>query len=915
MPAQWDKVKEIFLDAAELPESQRAAFLAEACAGDDELQQSVIALLAQRDATGTVDILPVQARHGLAPGDILSGRFKIKRFAGAGGMGEVYEAEDLELGGTLALKTLRPSLLEDQHFLSRFRREVQLARQVTHPNICRIFDVGNDQGRAYLTMEFLDGETLGAHLRRQGRFSGEGALPLVRQIAWGLGALHAEGIVHRDLKPGNILLSSSSTGSARAVITDFGLARAAAATGESNLSMSGGIMGTPDYMSPEQLRGESVTPASDIYAFGLILYEMVTGRKAYPGGQALENAVQRLLEPPPPPRQQAADVTPEWEAVILRCLERDPALRPASAQAVLEGLTGSLAPAPRKPMPRRVWMAWAAGIFLLIVAAFFLGSRVGEKGTPAAGTQRVALLPLQVLSDEPELRVFALGLMDTVTSRLSQFDSPGARQLLVVPASEVRAQQAATASDAAKKFGVTAAVEGTLQGQGDRVRLLLTLIDTARKVQLETITIEEPRGNSMRLQDAAVARLANALDLRLQPRYAREQQEMSPVEPGAYEYYLQARGYLQRTDQPQNVKSAVELLNRALSVDAKFALAHASLGEARVVQYNETRDPKFMEQALQSGQQGLALNPNVAGTQISMGSIHLGVGRYADAQHDFEKALELDSRNSDAHIGLAKAYEGQKDFAKAEATHRKAISLRPGDWTGYKALGLFHYNRGEFQKSIENWKRVIDLNPDNGIAYLNMGTCYARQEDWAQAEKLWLKALELRPADSGIISNLGKAYLETGRFAEAATMYSRALQTGGERGHRVWGNLGNAEHKAGREDKAQEAWQKAATVLEKDLLVNPQDSRSLSSLAFYRALVRRADYRVPLERSLQLTPTDNLVLQQAAETSAIVGDRPRAIDLLGRAFEHGYARASAKRSEYLRDLLPLINQTQTRRQP
>src|SRR5687768_969 len=228
-PEQWGRLKDIFAQATELDPSGRAAYLDRACATDPALREEIDRLLREHVDTETVHIFEEPKLHSLSSGESIAGRFRIVRFVGRGGMGEVYEAEDLELGGSVALKVIRPELLEDPQFIGRFRREVHLARQVTHPNVCRIFDVGYDRSgevaRAFLTMEFIDGEPLGKTLRRGGRLSTQAALPLVKQIAAGLDALHEKGIVHRDIKPGNILIVRSESGSRRAVIGDFGLAR------------------------------------------------------------------------------------------------------------------------------------------------------------------------------------------------------------------------------------------------------------------------------------------------------------------------------------------------------------------------------------------------------------------------------------------------------------------------------------------------------------------------------------------------------------------------------------------------------------------------------------------------------------------------------------------------------------------
>ncbi len=903
-PPQWARVKSIFQDAVEQPVGDRAAFLTQACEGDESLRREVLKLLAQAETDETQEIFGSRPQCVLQINELLKKRFRILRFVGKGGMGEVYEAADQELGGTVALKTLRPELNDDPEFLGRFRREVQLARQVTHPNVCRVFDVGNEErqgrGLAFLTMEFLDGETLAALLRRRGRLPVSEALPLVQQMAAGLGALHEKGIIHRDFKPGNVLVTQGSSGGTRAVISDFGLARALEHDATS-LSRSGHVLGTPDYMAPEQLLGQPVTTATDIYALGLVMYEMVTGKKAFPGGRPLENAVQRVVEKPTPPRSHSAEISAEWNAVTLRCLARDPAERPATVADVAAALGGQPL-APLKPS-RRAWIP-AASIIFLLVAVLLLGLRLGGwlgGNGSKVNTQAVVLLPLSVPGEQAELRVFALGLMETITSRLSQFED-GKSPLLVVAASEVRAQQARTARDALQKFQATTAVEGTIQSQGDRVRLLLTLVDTARMVQLETITLEDTRANSWRLQDAAVAKLANVLNVQLQSKFAKDQDAL-PVTPGAYEFYLQARGYLQRSDQMISLKSAETLLKRALELDPKFALAHSGLGETYVAQFQQTREPALMAQALDSGGTGLSLNPNIVETHISMGRIHLATGRYDEARQDFEHAIAVDSRSNAAYQGLAEAYAKQNDHARAEATFRKAVSLRPGDWTGYRALAQYHAGREEWDKSLENLKRVIELSPDNAQSYQNMGVVYARKGDLDQAQKLWEKALELDPVRVASLSNLAKAYFDKGNFDRAIEMYQRAIKAG-SRSYGAWGQLGSSLLRAGRLPEAKEAFVRAVEILEQELLVNPKDSRLVSSLGFYRALAGRPDFAEPLRRSMELDPDSQEVLCRNAETYVIAKDQARALALIRKATNG--CDSATHRSYYLKDLLPLV---------
>jgi serine/threonine protein kinase/Flp pilus assembly protein TadD len=299
------------------------------------------------------------SRGALRPGDRLAERFLVIGLLGTGATGEVYEAEDAELGERVALKLLRPDLAADEGLLLRFKREIHLARQVTHPNVCRLYDLvlaapprgrreGDPAGLVLVSMERLAGETLAERLERTGPMAPDEALAIVRQAAAGLDAAHRARVVHRDFKSGNVMLVPEE-GSLRAVVTDFGLARADL-TGEpggllagaeaTTLTQIGSILGSPAYMAPEQVRGEVATAASDLYAFGVVLYELVTGHLPFEGGGAFQIALRRLHEEPKPPSVWRPDLDPRWERAILACLAREPADRPTSAASVVRSLEG-----------------------------------------------------------------------------------------------------------------------------------------------------------------------------------------------------------------------------------------------------------------------------------------------------------------------------------------------------------------------------------------------------------------------------------------------------------------------------------------------------------------------------------------------------------------------------------------------
>ena len=408
-------------------------------------------------------------------------------------------------------------------------------------------------------MELLEGETLSSYLKTKGRLTTDEARPLVRQMAAGLDALHQAGIVHRDFKPGNVILTGESSCGQRAAITDFGLARPAVDEGrfDTRVSFSGQVLGTPDYMAPEQLSGRPLSPATDVYSLGLVMYEMVTGAKPFREGQALETAVQRITETPVPAKEHVPDLPEPWDATILHCLEKAPEDRPVSAGEITKVLEASgevpVARARRHSDARRVtvrppvqrtlnphiwrWLALAASVAVLV--ALFAWT-IRDRWTTGSNGEKerlhVAVLPFSVPGDNPELRAFADGLMESLTSGLSQYEGLN-KNLLVVPASEVRRRQVATAADALSKFNANYVVKSTLETQGERVRLQLVLIDTEQMRQLETARVEESRSKALNLQDGALARLGNLLDLAVRPEHASDQPSLAP---GAHEFYLQA---------------------------------------------------------------------------------------------------------------------------------------------------------------------------------------------------------------------------------------------------------------------------------------------------------------------------------------------------------------------------------------
>ncbi len=359
-PEQWHRLKTLFEDAIAMPLDQRPEFVSQIYALDPELGSELSALLRAHDQqTLPVDRpfvrLEQPAREqAFYIGQLVLDRFEILRYLGAGGMGEVYEANDRQMG-RIALKTIRPDISSNEHILSRFKREAQLARQITSPFVCRIHEffllppVEERPQLALLTMEFLEGCTLSRHIDENGPLPWREAEKLAQYICQGLRAIHEAGVVHRDLKTGNIMLVKRA-GVIQAVVMDFGLARMSlsfSAAAGSALTQTAAILGTPEYMAPEQFQGLETGPATDIYSFGIVLYELLAAKRPFQASTPIAAAVQRARQLSPP-SSICPGIPRRFDQVVERCLEYDPSLRYQSAAEVSRALTGQSAPSPRR---------------------------------------------------------------------------------------------------------------------------------------------------------------------------------------------------------------------------------------------------------------------------------------------------------------------------------------------------------------------------------------------------------------------------------------------------------------------------------------------------------------------------------------------------------------------------------------
>jgi tetratricopeptide (TPR) repeat protein len=513
------------------------------------------------------------------------------RFIDRGGMSEVFEAEDLELRSRVALKTLGGDGL-DPLAVERFRREVQLARRITHPNVCRIFDTGVHHTPArdirFLTMELLDGETLSARLARVGRLALPDALAIVRQIVPALAAAHEQGIIHRDFKSGNVILSPSRQGE-RAVVTDFGLARVSVE--ESDATVSGGIVGTPAYMAPEQVEGGAITASVDIYALGVVVFEMVTGGRPFTGDTPLAIAVKRLRQDPTPPRALVPDLDLRWQAVILRCLERRSERRFQTAWEVLAALEGGVVAPPPGRARRRAWLGVTALLALLTLTAL-MAARARWWATPArslpspteSARPSVAVLGFKNLgrSDQAWLSTAITEMLRTELAVGEKIRTISGESVARVKMDLALADTDSLARDSLNRLGSNLGANLVVLGSylalpSGKIRLDLRLQDTRGGEILASAAEEGTEEGLFGLVSRGGARIRSALRIEgISEGEASAARASFPSNPDAARYFAEGLARLRVFD----ALAARELLERAVAAQPNHPLSHAALGRA-----------------------------------------------------------------------------------------------------------------------------------------------------------------------------------------------------------------------------------------------------------------------------------------------------------------------------------------------
>lgn len=829
--------------------------------------------------------------------DRLVGPYRVLDSLGAGGMGEVFLAEDTRLGRRVALKRPSQAWLAIPEARMRLHREASAAAALTHPHIAAIYDVLDVDAEPYIVMEYVEGESLAATLER-GRLPVEQAVHIGLQLADALTAAHAKGVVHRDLKPGNVCM----TGDGQVKILDFGLASARGpATGgaaAARLTVPGQFMGSPGYASPEQLAGAPASPGDDIYALGVLLFELLTGRRPFADANALDLMVSTMTRTPPAAHEVHAAVPRELSALVARALARDARDRIASAAAfhaelrrIADGLSAGPtgAHAVVQPPRRTSRAALVAGSALIVILG--LGMAVWMANVPdagAAGVPVVAVLPFDVHGTAAEEdRAIASGIRDVLIASLGQ--QPGINVLSRAATAEPRGDRQ-NLDRWARDLGATLLVDGSLQRSGDE---LLVALELRRGSYLEWGgTYSGPVADLFAIQERMASGLAGSPPLRAAVGTTGTM-PAGTQDIEALGLYGQAGDLLERPDIPGNVQRAVQLLQAALARDRRFSLASARLGEAYWALYDITREPEWTDRATAAITDALRLDPEQPLVRLSLARIYHGTGRMEEALEELDRVIAALPNNDDAHRLRGQALQRAGRLDEAAAEYRTAIDLRPTYWRNHNMLGGLHYSSGHYEDALQAFRRVTELQPDNARGFHNVGIVFYHLGDRDRALEYYERAIAVSPMSQSY-SAAGAIYYDQQRYDAAADAFRRAIALSPNDGL-LHGNLGDALARLGRRDEARDAYAEAARLDHARLAVDPNDASVLARVAVHEAkLGRRDDAEQHASRAVELRGSDVEVRYRAAVVRALNGEAERALDDLEEALKLGYSAAIAR---------------------
>lgn len=741
------KIEDLYHRASALAPDQRMQFLAQACTGDDDLLREVSSLLScEEDAERFMEAPAFQKQMTTLDKSCAStsidmtgfavGRYRIQEKAGSGGMGVVYRALDTRLGRTVALKMLPPDMMADEERRSRFAREAKAASGLNHPNIITIYDIDRADGIDFIAMEYIAGRTIQDIIAGRG-LSPSDAVYIASQVAQALAAAHAAGIIHRDVKPANVMVSGYPSGPFQVKVLDFGLAKLAEMkTSVETLSWDvtrGSVIGTAAYMSPEQAEGRPVDARSDIFSFGSMFYEMLSGRRAFNGDSNLAILTSVLRETPEP----IPGIPANLQSILSRCLQKNPDLRIQSAVELKTALDSCL------PLS-------------------------AVSSSPA---KTIAVLPFANLSGDRENEYFSDGLTEEMIGGLTKL--PGLRVTARTSAFALRGKNM-DVREIGAKLNVEHIVEGSVRSSGNRVRVTAQLVNALDGYQLWSGRYDREMRDVLDIQDEIAHAIVDTLRVHLSGDVALVRRHTN--NPEAYSLYLRGRHH-QEKHTPDGYSKARQCFEQALEADSKFTLALLGLAEFywQNAFYGFRNPREALSVAKETAGRALEIDDALAEAYAQMGTI-LGVAdcNWRASGEAFQRALALDANSPYVLYRYANFYLWPKGHAEEAASLiERVLSVDPLWVYAHWVLAYYVYARRQYDNAIHQLLAVLEMDPESYLAYCVLGLVYAQQEMPEKSVGALNKACELSPDNPFTLGMLAYGLGKAGRTRETSDIIDK----------------------------------------------------------------------------------------------------------------------------------------------
>jgi serine/threonine-protein kinase len=680
----------------------------------------------------------------LTRGTMFARRFEIIEELGKGGMGKVYRVFDKKTEEEIALKLIKPEIAAEQEVIDRFRSELKMSRKISHRNVCRMYDLGDEGGTYYITMEYVPGEDLKSFIHRSKQLSTGTAIAIARQVCEGLEEAHSLGVVHRDLKPSNIMIDKD--GNAR--IMDFGIARSLRAKG---ITGAGVIIGTPEYMSPEQAEGKEVDQRADIYSLGVILFEMVTGRVPFEGDSAFIVAMKHKSEAPQDPRKLNGQIPEGLSRIILKCMEKEKERRYQTAEELLSDLV-------------KIGEARAETI------------RVPE------WKNSIAVLPFVDLSPDKDQEYFCDGIAEEIINSLSKLEN-----LKVVARTSAFSFKGKDIDirEIGRKLNVETLLEGSLRKAADRLRINAQLINVVDGFHLWSERYDRKMEDVFIIQDEISQAIVNNLKIKLlvgekavlKKRYAKN------IE--AYNLYLKGRYYWNKWS-AEGYRKSIEYYQRVLQIEPYFALAYAGLADAYASEtsYSDVglspmeQMPKAKEAALKA----LELDDTIAEAHTSLANIKCSHEYdWTAAEREFRRALELNPNSTNALHRYSHLLVALRRIKESLAVSLRALELDPVDAEMGVHLAWHYYNARQYDEAIEVSQKTLEIDPNFHETFWFLGLAYEGKGLFGDAIAALQDALALSGGSTSERAALGHVYGQAGKETEAEQIFEEMKELSQQR--------------------------------------------------------------------------------------------------------------------------------------